>query len=56
MNKASRYPSILDHPSAQLLAYNRKTVVAEKFETMVKLGELNSRMKDFCNRSRRYGQ
>lgn len=41
------YPSILDHPPAQLLAYNRETVVAEKFEAMVKLGELNSRMKDF---------
>jgi hypothetical protein len=41
------YPSILDHPPAQLLAYNRETAVAEKFEAMVKLGELNSRMKDF---------
>jgi len=41
------YPSVLDHPSAQLLAYNRETTVAEKFEAMVKLGELNSRMKDF---------
>ena len=28
-------------------AYNRETVVAEKFEAMIKLGELNSRMKDF---------
>lgn len=41
------YPSVLDHPPAQLMAYNRETVVAEKFEAMVKLGELNSRMKDF---------
>lgn len=41
------YPSVLDHPPAQLLAYNRETVVAEKFEAMTKLGELNSRMKDF---------
>jgi len=41
------YPSLLDHPPAKLLAYNRETVVAEKFEAMVKLGELNSRMKDF---------
>jgi len=41
------YPSVLDHPPAQLLAYNRETVVAEKFEAMIKLGELNSRMKDF---------
>ena len=41
------YPSMLDHPPAQLLAYNRETVVAEKFEAMIKLGEINSRMKDF---------
>ncbi len=41
------YPVMLDHPAAKLRAYNRETVVAEKFEAMVKLGELNSRMKDF---------
>ena len=41
------YPSVLDHEPAHMLAYNRETVVAEKFEAMVKLGELNSRMKDF---------
>ena len=41
------YPTILDQPSPQLAAYNRETAVAEKFEAMVKLGELNSRMKDF---------
>lgn len=41
------YPSILGQPPAQLLAYNRETVVAEKFEAMTKLGELNSRMRDF---------
>ena len=41
------YPAILDQPRAQLHAYNRETVVAEKLEAMVSLGELNSRMKDF---------
>ncbi|HUT01624.1 MAG TPA: nucleotidyl transferase AbiEii/AbiGii toxin family protein [Phycisphaerae bacterium] len=41
------YPSVLGHPPAQLLAYNRETAVAEKFEAMTKLGELNSRMRDF---------
>ena len=41
------YPTILDQPRPQLNAYNRETVVAEKFEAMVKLGMLNSRMKDF---------
>ncbi len=41
------YPSVLGHPSPRMMAYNRETAVAEKFEAMVKLGELNSRMKDF---------
>lgn len=41
------YPTMLDHAPARLLAYTRETVVAEKFEAMVKLAELNSRMKDF---------
>ncbi|MCL2330202.1 MAG: nucleotidyl transferase AbiEii/AbiGii toxin family protein [Phycisphaerae bacterium] len=41
------YPTILDQPRPQLNAYNRETVIAEKFEAMVKLGMLNSRMKDF---------
>lgn len=44
---AVSYPTILDFPAATLLAYNRETAIAEKFEAMVKLGELNSRMKDF---------
>jgi hypothetical protein len=44
---AVSYPTILDFPAAELLAYNRETAIAEKFEAMVKLGELNSRMKDF---------
>lgn len=41
------YPTFLEQPAAELLAYNRETAIAEKFEAMVKLGELNSRMKDF---------
>jgi hypothetical protein len=41
------YPSVLGQPPAKLQAYNRETAVAEKFEAMIKLGELNSRMKDF---------
>jgi hypothetical protein len=41
------YPVILDFPVPRLRAYSRETVVAEKFEAMVKLGQLNSRMKDF---------
>lgn len=41
------YPTVLDMPAPRLRAYNRETAIAEKFEAMVKLGELNSRMKDF---------
>ena len=41
------YPTVLDFPTPRLLGYNRETAVAEKFEAMVKLGLLNSRMKDF---------
>ncbi len=41
------YPTILDQPAGTLMAYNRESAIAEKCEAMVKLGELNSRMKDF---------
>lgn len=40
-------PTILDFPPPQLLGYSLESAIAEKFEAMVKLGELNSRMKDF---------
>lgn len=43
-----QYPVILDDmPAPQLRVYPRDTVVAEKLEAMVKLGMLNSRMKDY---------
>ncbi len=45
--EVAEYPVILELPAPQLRAYSRETVVAEKFEAMVKLGQLNSRMKDF---------
>lgn len=41
------YPTILGQPAPQLAAYNRETAIAEKFQAMVNLGTLNSRMKDF---------
>ena len=41
------YPAILDLPAPRLRGYSRESVVAEKFESMVKLGIINSRMKDF---------
>ncbi len=41
------YPTLLDFPAPRLKGYPRETAIAEKFEAMVKLGTLNSRMKDF---------
>jgi predicted nucleotidyltransferase component of viral defense system len=43
----TNYPTILDLPAPQLLGYTKQSTIAEKFEAMVKLGILNSRMKDF---------
>jgi hypothetical protein len=40
-------PTLLDFPAPKLLCYSRESAIAEKFEAMVKLGALNSRMKDF---------
>ena len=40
-------PVMLDFPAPRLLCYSRESSIAEKFEAMVKLGMLNSRMKDF---------
>lgn len=40
-------PCMLDFPAPTLLCYSRESAIAEKFEAMVKLGHLNSRMKDF---------
>jgi predicted nucleotidyltransferase component of viral defense system len=41
------YPVILDLPKPHIKGYSRESTIAEKFEAMMKLGELNSRMKDF---------
>jgi len=41
------YPVILDLPGPRLKGYTIESVISEKFEAMVKLGLLNSRMKDF---------
>lgn len=41
------YPTILPMPAPMVLAYPLESVVAEKFEAMVKLKLLNSRLKDF---------
>ena len=41
------YPVLLELAAPRLRAYPRETVVAEKFDAMVKLDQLNSRLKDF---------
>jgi predicted nucleotidyltransferase component of viral defense system len=38
---------MLDFPIARLRAYAKETVVAEKLEALVKLGMVNTRMKEF---------
>jgi len=41
------FPTLLNSPAPKLNAYSKESVVAEKFEAIVKLGMANSRMKDF---------
>jgi hypothetical protein len=43
----TNYPTLLDLPAPHLLGYSKESTISEKFEAMVKLGILNSRMKDF---------
>jgi nucleotidyltransferase AbiEii toxin of type IV toxin-antitoxin system len=45
--EVSELPTMLKSPAPQLLCYSRESSIAEKFEAMVKLRMLNSRMKDF---------
>ncbi|MBI4502889.1 MAG: nucleotidyl transferase AbiEii/AbiGii toxin family protein [Gemmatimonadetes bacterium] len=40
-------PTLLQFPAPRLRAYPPEAVVAEKFEALVKLGMINSRLKDF---------
>lgn len=41
------YPTLLDLPAPHIRAYPPETVIAEKYESIVYLGMLNSRMKDY---------
>jgi predicted nucleotidyltransferase component of viral defense system len=41
------FPVLLDTPAPRLRAYPKETVVAEKLQAMVALGQVNSRMKDY---------
>jgi hypothetical protein len=40
-------PTFLDQPAPRILCYSKESAIAEKFEAMMRLRELNSRMKDF---------
>ncbi len=41
------YPTLLPLPAPKLLGYTIETVLAEKLESIVKIGLINTRMKDF---------
>ena len=41
------YPTLLDHPAPRLKTYPREAFIAEKFDAMVRLGPMNTRIKDF---------
>jgi len=41
------FPTLLDFPAPKLNGYTMESTISEKFHAMVKLGILNSRMKDF---------
>lgn len=41
------YPTLLSMPALQLMGYTLETVIAEKLESIVKRGLVNTRMKDF---------
>ena len=45
--RLTRYPTLLDSPSPNVLAYAKETVVAEKLHAMVVHGMVNSRLKDY---------
>jgi len=42
-----KIPALLEFPPPELKGYTIESTIAEKLQAMVKLGELNSRMKDF---------
>jgi hypothetical protein len=43
----SEIPAMLEFPAPLLVCYSRESLISEKFEAMLRLRELNSRMKDF---------
>ncbi len=45
--KLMAYPTIFGSPAPQIRGYTKESMIAEKFEAMVRRGIVNSRMKDF---------
>lgn len=41
------YPALLDFPSPNIKVYSLESAIAEKFEAIVSLGSIGSRMKDY---------
>jgi predicted nucleotidyltransferase component of viral defense system len=41
------FPTLLDESNPKIAVYSMESIIAEKFEAMVKLAMINSRMKDF---------
>lgn len=46
-NNGYQYIGADDNDESSIICYSRESAIAEKFEAMLKLGELNSRMNDF---------
>lgn len=42
-----KYPTLLNFPAPELKGYTPQTSIAEKFESIIRLGFANTRMKDF---------
>ncbi|RLC90014.1 MAG: hypothetical protein DRI37_02525 [Chloroflexi bacterium] len=47
VKKEIDYPTLLNMPPPRIRSYPKETVVSEKLQTMIALGMVNSRMKDF---------
>lgn len=45
--KKIKYPTLLNFPAPIMLSYAPETSIAEKFQSMIKMGIMNSRMKDY---------
>ncbi len=45
--ETANFPTLLDLPAPRIRVYPPETVISEKYEAMVSLGIINTRMKDF---------